>query len=61
MEKLIEVLTMMKEECDKQPRSCRSCLFWIDRECLFDDAPCNWDIEVIKQALARLEAEWLKN
>lgn len=55
MEELIKVLTMIKEECGKRPCGCDGCLFYDDVECMIEYTPCNWNIENIKQALAKMK------
>lgn len=55
MEKLIEILTKVKNNCDKRTISCGNCPLNKDFECLFEVTPCCWDIEDIKQALAKMK------
>ena len=57
MEKLIEILTMIKDECIKRPCNCNGCPFYDDVECMIENTPCMWDVENIEQALARMEKE----
>lgn len=53
MDKLVEALMMIKDECEKHPYSCSNCLFDVDDMCIIETIPCDWDIEKIKQGIAK--------
>ena len=38
-----DAINILKEICEKNPRSCQGCMFWVDRRgCILGSFPIDW-------------------
>ena len=53
----IETFKVAKEQCEIHPYFCKGCEFYDydEFECMIESIPCNWNIEKIEQALAKMK------